>query len=65
MTGDGDIMMRYCPSYHIVRLMKEGVAVQDACDKVVAEMKERHGAPFEAAVIALNMKVSQQHFLHS
>jgi len=45
--------------------MKEGVAVQDACNKVVAEMKERHGAPFEAAVIALNMKVSQQHFLHS
>ena len=56
-TGDGDIMMRYCPSYRVVHLMREGLTVQDACDRVILEMKERHGAPFEVAIIALNMKV--------
>ena len=50
-------MMRYCPSYHVVHLMREGLAVQGACDRVILEMKERHGAPFEVAIIALNMKV--------
>ena len=56
-TGDGDVMMRYCPSYRVVHLMREGVSVQDACDRVILEMKERHGAPFEVGIIALNMKV--------
>lgn len=57
-TGDGDIMMRHCPSYRVVHLMKEGLSVQDACDQVILEMKERHGSSFEVAIIALNMKVS-------
>ena len=56
-TGDGDVMMRYCPSYRVVHLMREGVSVQDACDRVILEMKQRHGAPFEVGIIALNMKV--------
>lgn len=56
-TGDGDIMMRYCPSYRVVHLMREGLPVQDACNKVVLDMKQRHGEPFEVAIIALNMKV--------
>jgi len=49
--------MRYCPSYLVVHLMRDGLSVQDACDQVILEMKERHGAPFEVAIIALNMKV--------
>lgn len=57
-TGDGDIMMKYCPSYRVVHLMREGLPVQAACDRVIMEMKERHGASFEVAIIALNMKVS-------
>ena len=57
-TGDGDIMMRYCPSYRVVHLMREGLPVQAACDRVIMEMKERHRASFEVAIIALNMKVS-------
>lgn len=56
-TGDGDVMMRYCPSYRVVHLMGEGLTVQDACDQVILEMKQRHGKPFEVAIIALNMKV--------
>ena len=55
-TGDGDIMMRYCPSYRVVHLMREGLTVQDACDRVILEMKQRHGGHFEVAIIALNMK---------
>lgn len=51
-------MMRYCPSYRVVHLMREGLPVQAACDRVIMEMKERHGASFEVAIIALNMKVS-------
>lgn len=51
-------MMRHCPSYQVVSLMRGGLSVQDACDRVVLEMKARHGAPFEVAIIALNMKVS-------
>lgn len=39
-TGLGEDLMKGCISYEIVRLMKEGYRVQDACDKAVNNLDE-------------------------
>lgn len=59
-TGDGEKIMQYCPSFHIVQLLKSGKSPQEACEEVVREMKEGSttGECFEVGVIALNPKVS-------
>ena len=56
-TGDGDKIMRYCPSFHIVQLMSQGLSPQQACETAVTRMKERHGEWFEVGVIALDNQV--------
>lgn len=56
-TGDGDKMMRFCPTFHAVQLMKEGYSPQEACEIVVKEAQRKAGTtakPFEMALIALN-----------
>ena len=59
-TGDGDQIMQFCPSFHIVQLMREGLSAEEACLKVVSRMKEScHNKDFEAAVIATDKKVSE------
>ena len=57
-TGDGEKIMRYCPSFFIVQLMSQGISPQQACETAVLRMKERHGGWFEVGVIALNNQVT-------
>ena len=57
-SGDGEKILQFCPSFHIVQKMREGQTPQQACDSIVSTMKERSGKWFEVAVIALDTKVS-------
>ena len=50
--------MRFCPSYQIVQLMREGKKAQEACNIAVEQMLSQSGQQFEVAVIALDTKVS-------
>lgn len=57
-TGLGEDLMKGCISYEIVRLMKEGMHPQDACEKAVNELdiklKERRGQAGDLSVVAMN-----------
>ena len=57
-TGLGEDIMKGCMSYEIVRLMKEGMHPQDACEKAVnifdQELRERRGQAGDISLIAMN-----------
>lgn len=57
-TGLGEDLMKGCISYEIVRLMKEGMHPQQACETAVnqldRELKERRGAAGDLSLIAMN-----------
>ncbi len=57
-TGLGEDLMKGCISYEIVRLMKEGMHPQQACETAVnrldQELKERRGAAGDLSLIAMN-----------
>jgi len=57
-TGLGEDLMKGCISYEIVRLMKEGMHPQAACEKAVneldRELKERRGKAGDLSLIAMN-----------
>ena len=57
-TGLGEDIMKGCISYEIVRLMKEGMSPQEACEKAVdmvdQELRERRGQAGDISVIAMN-----------
>ncbi|MEG0592241.1 MAG: N(4)-(beta-N-acetylglucosaminyl)-L-asparaginase [Coprobacillus sp.] len=59
-TGLGEDLMKGCISYEIVRLMKEGMHPQEACDVAVSrldkELKERRGQAGDLSLIAMNNK---------
>ncbi|XP_048457077.1 N(4)-(Beta-N-acetylglucosaminyl)-L-asparaginase isoform X2 [Rhincodon typus] len=57
-TGDGDKIMCFCPSFHVVQLMKQGLSPTDACQSVIQDICNRVGKKdiFEIGLIALNMK---------
>ncbi len=59
-TGLGEDLMKGCISYEIVRLMKEGMHPQKACDIAVTnldkELKERRGKAGDLSLIAMNNK---------
>ncbi|MFR7592176.1 MAG: N(4)-(beta-N-acetylglucosaminyl)-L-asparaginase [Longibaculum sp.] len=59
-TGLGEDLMKGCISYEIVRLMKEGMHPQEACEKAVKELdqklKERRGKAGDLSLIAMNNK---------
>uniref|UniRef100_UPI00398ED5EA N(4)-(Beta-N-acetylglucosaminyl)-L-asparaginase isoform X1 n=1 Tax=Pristiophorus japonicus TaxID=55135 RepID=UPI00398ED5EA len=57
-TGDGDNIMCFCPCFHVVQLMKQGLSPADACQSVIQDICHRVGkkAIFEIGLIALNMK---------
>ena len=57
-SGDGECIMRFCPSFQIVQFMREGMKAQEACDLTVDRMLRQTGQQFEVAVIALDTKVS-------
>ena len=50
--------MRFCPSFQIVQLMREGMKAQEACNTTVERMLRQSGQQFEVAVIALDTEVS-------
>ncbi len=59
-TGLGEDLMKGCISYEIVRLMKEGLHPQQACEKAVndldAKLAERRGKAGDLSVVAMNNK---------
>ncbi|XP_036430554.1 N(4)-(Beta-N-acetylglucosaminyl)-L-asparaginase [Colossoma macropomum] len=57
-TGDGDKIMCYCPSFHIVQLMRQGSSPKEACCSVLADIRRRtgEGECFEIGLVALSMK---------
>ena len=56
-TGDGDKIMQFCPSFHIVQLIRRGCSPQQACEEVVTAMRQGSDMYFEVGVIALDCKV--------
>lgn len=59
-TGLGEDLMKGCISYEIVRLMKEGLTPQEACEKAVFDLdrklKEKRGEAGDLSVVAMNCK---------
>lgn len=53
-TGDGDIMMRFLPSFHAVELMRNGKTPSEAAREAILRIS-RYYPTFSGAVIALNM----------
>ncbi|XP_061439321.1 N(4)-(beta-N-acetylglucosaminyl)-L-asparaginase isoform X1 [Rhineura floridana] len=52
-TGDGDVMMRFLPSYQAVEYMRTGVDPTIACQKVISRIK-KYDPYFFGAVICAN-----------
>ncbi|XP_062250021.1 N(4)-(beta-N-acetylglucosaminyl)-L-asparaginase isoform X1 [Platichthys flesus] len=52
-TGDGDIMMRFLPSYLAVELMRTGADPSAACKMAISRIK-RHYSEFFGAIICAN-----------
>ncbi|KAM9740494.1 N(4)-(beta-N-acetylglucosaminyl)-L-asparaginase [Menidia menidia] len=52
-TGDGDIMMRFLPSYLAVELMRAGADPSAACKSAISRIK-RHYSEFFGAIICAN-----------
>uniref|UniRef100_A0A8C5PY22 N(4)-(Beta-N-acetylglucosaminyl)-L-asparaginase n=1 Tax=Leptobrachium leishanense TaxID=445787 RepID=A0A8C5PY22_9ANUR len=52
-TGDGDIMMRFLPSYQAVEYMRSGADPKAACQKAIVRM-QKHVEGFMGAVICTN-----------
>ncbi|XP_069487553.1 N(4)-(beta-N-acetylglucosaminyl)-L-asparaginase isoform X2 [Ambystoma mexicanum] len=52
-TGDGDIMMRFLPSYQAVEYMRSGTDPTASCQKVIARIHQ-HVPGFFGAVICAN-----------
>jgi N4-(beta-N-acetylglucosaminyl)-L-asparaginase len=57
-TGLGEDLMKGCTSYEIVRLMKEGLTPQEACEKAVnsleTQLLRRKGTAGDLSVVAMN-----------
>ena len=58
VSGDGECIMKFCPSFQIVQLMREGMSAQEACDVVIKRILKWNCHWFEIAAIALDIKVS-------
>uniref|UniRef100_A0A8C9RRT8 Zgc:153169 n=1 Tax=Scleropages formosus TaxID=113540 RepID=A0A8C9RRT8_SCLFO len=57
-TGDGDKIMCFCPSFHTVQLMKQGLPPTEACEAVLRDVARRTAPDevFELGLVAMNMK---------
>uniref|UniRef100_A0AAY5EX59 N(4)-(Beta-N-acetylglucosaminyl)-L-asparaginase n=1 Tax=Electrophorus electricus TaxID=8005 RepID=A0AAY5EX59_ELEEL len=51
-TGQGDIMMRFLPSYLAVELMRSGIDPTTACKTAISRIKKYHGDFFGAIICA-------------
>lgn len=54
-TGVGDVMMRFCPSFHAVELMRAGKSPAEACAEALKRI-EAKGYKVGGALIAINKK---------
>mmetsp|Transcript_1773 Transcript_1773/g.3061 ORF Transcript_1773/g.3061 Transcript_1773/m.3061 type:complete len:371 (+) Transcript_1773:1477-2589(+) len=54
-SGDGDDMIRFCVSYTVVELMRNGMDVQQACEKCMERIMKQAPST-QAAVIAMDAK---------
>ncbi|XP_063044668.1 N(4)-(beta-N-acetylglucosaminyl)-L-asparaginase [Engraulis encrasicolus] len=54
-TGDGDVMMRFLPSFLAVELMRQGVEPRVACKAALSRIKPYYPA-FFGAIICANVK---------
>uniref|UniRef100_A0A8D0BS52 N(4)-(Beta-N-acetylglucosaminyl)-L-asparaginase n=1 Tax=Salvator merianae TaxID=96440 RepID=A0A8D0BS52_SALMN len=52
-TGDGDVMMRFLPSYQAVEYMRTGMDPTQACQKVISRI-QKYDPHFFGAVICAN-----------
>jgi isoaspartyl peptidase/L-asparaginase-like protein (Ntn-hydrolase superfamily) len=52
-TGDGDVMQRFVPSYHVVQLMRQGTAPAEACLDAIQRIAKFYPT-FTGAVLALD-----------
>lgn len=53
-TGDGDVMMRFLPSFFVVEQMRNGVHPEDACEKAIRRIMKYY-PDFSGAVVAANI----------
>ena len=57
-TGDGDLMLRFCPTHRVVQQMAHGASPQQACELTVHDISQRlKDDNFEMGIIALNKEV--------
>lgn len=54
-TGNGDLMIRFCLTFHVVELMREGLSPPEACRAALERMIKKN-ARTSAAIVALNKK---------
>jgi N4-(beta-N-acetylglucosaminyl)-L-asparaginase len=52
-TGNGDVMMRFLPTYHAVELMREGATPAEAAEAALQRITAK-GYDFDGGVIALH-----------
>ena len=52
-TGDGDIMLRFLPSFHAVLLMEQGKSPAEAC-AMSLERIAATGQPFQGGVVCVD-----------
>lgn len=53
-TGDGDVMMRFVPSYHATEMMRNGMSPQDAANDAILRIAKKY-PKFEGAIIVANI----------
>lgn len=54
-TGNGDVMMRYCPTYQAVEFMRQGLSPAQACRAALRRL-ELAGDVTSACLIAMNVR---------
>ena len=59
-TGDGDAIMRFCPSHRVVELMGQGMSPDEACNATISRvfwrMARSKQPMFEMALLAIDTK---------
>ncbi|KAJ9440079.1 putative isoaspartyl peptidase/L-asparaginase 3 [Diplonema papillatum] len=52
-TGDGDVMLRFSPSYQAVEYMRQGLAPTEACRRALARVAAKYPS-FSGAMVCLS-----------
>ncbi|KAK7116732.1 hypothetical protein V1264_002362 [Littorina saxatilis] len=57
-SGEGDQIMKFCPSFMVLELMRQGMEPETACQTAIRRITKRvkPSPPFELAIIAVNME---------